>query len=97
MGTVESPAEVTKIEGVNLESAKARHAVEALNNEVTTFLQVIGVFTGVCGYDRPTAEGYTMKIHMEGKAVCFWGPKERCEDVVRAFGKIGVKARILEV
>lgn len=97
MGTVEvKPLEITKIEGVNLDSARGKNAVEALNNEVTTFMQVIGLFMRVCKYDQATAERYTHKIHLEGKAICYWGSKEDCAVVIKAFAGIGVRANLLD-
>ena len=92
-GTKES----TRIEGVNMQSLTARHAVEAYNNDVSTFDQVMEVFMKACGYDPETSFMYTNKIHTTGKALCYWGGKEACEAVIAAFAKIGVQAKLLEV
>jgi ATP-dependent Clp protease adapter protein ClpS len=89
--------ESTRIEGVNMESLTARYAVEAHNNDVSTFDQVMDVFMKHCGYDQDTALMYTFKIHNTGKAVCYWAEKEACERVIRAFAEIGVEAKLLEL
>ena len=68
------------------------HAVKAYNNEVSTYMDVVGVFIYSCGYDQTTAEGFATKIHNEKAATCFWGSKKRCEDVIADFKAIGVEA-----
>ncbi len=88
--------ERTDIQGVNMDSLTAKHAVEASNNDVSTFDDVMEVFMGACGYDPDTAFRYTNKIHQTGKALCYWGSKEKCEGVIDAFAKIGVEAKLIE-
>jgi len=83
--------------GINLDSLTQKYAVEAFNNDVSTFEDVAHVLTSACGYDKQTAIMYTKRIHREGKAVCYWNNKEKCETVISAFAKIGVKAELREV
>lgn len=68
------------------------YAVQAYNNDITTFMDVVGVFIMSCGYDSATAERFALKIHNDGVALVFWGSKSRCEDVIKDFRQIGVKA-----
>lgn len=89
---IESP----KIAGINMDSLMHKFAVEAFNNEVSTFEAVMDVFTKTCHYDKDTALMYTRRIHRSQSAVCFWGTKEKCETVIVAFTKIGVKAVLRE-
>ncbi len=91
-GTLES----TEIRGVNMDSVTSKYAVEAFNNDVSTFDQVMDVFTKTCGYDADTAFMYTNKIHVSGKALCFWGSEPACERVIAAFARIGVQAKLVE-
>jgi ATP-dependent Clp protease adapter protein ClpS len=99
--TIVKPSETIgnpKIANVTLEdrSDMSNWAVEAFNNDISTFEDVIKVFTKVCMYDRKTAETYTRRIHTEGRVVCFGGTKARCELVIAAFKNILVKAILLE-
>ncbi len=68
------------------------YAVQCHNNEVTSFMDVVGVFVISCGYDQMTAERFAMKIHNDKVALVFWGAKKRCEEVIRDFKGIGVTA-----
>lgn len=86
----------TEILGVNLASATSKYSVEAFNNNVTTFEEVVTFFQRVCLYDGKTAEMYTLQIHKQGKAICYWGGKEACEFIISAFKAIGIEAKLLE-
>jgi ATP-dependent Clp protease adapter protein ClpS len=92
---VDRPVGTITIEGVNLDSM-SDYMVKAYNNEISTFQDVMGVMMSACGHDRDTAFRYTKKIHDSGSAVCYWNSKEKCEKVATAFGKIGVKAEVIE-
>lgn len=99
--TIIKPSEIVKspkIAGVTLEARDdmSNFSVEAFNNDIATFEDVINVFVKVCMYDRKTAEKYTSRIHKEGRVVCFGGTKSRCELVISAFKNILVKAILLE-
>ncbi len=94
--TTTPTAPTTVLEGIEMSSLTERCCVEALNNDVSTVQDVIRVFVRVCGYDLAKAKAYTLKIHVEGRAVCFWGSKERCQRVIRAFRVIGVDCNLLE-
>lgn len=71
------------------------YSVLAWNNEVTKFHDVVGVLVISCGYSEERATRYTKRIHEEGKAICFWGSRERCQEIVADFGKIGVIAEVI--
>ena len=71
------------------------YSVLAWNNEITRFNDVVGVLVISCGYEEERAIRYTMRIHKEGKAICFWGSQDRCKEIVADFGKIGVIAEII--
>jgi len=79
-----------------VDTRKGEWSVRAHNNPVTAFADVIGVFIISCGYDQEKAFLYTMMIHASGSAVCYWSNKERCEEVVNDFRKIGVEAEVIE-
>ena len=85
------------IEGINMASLTEKWCVEAYNNDISTFQDVMSVLMDVCKYDKNTALMYTNQIHRTGKAVCYWNSQEKCEGVISAFGKIGVKAILREV
>jgi len=68
----EKPLETTSIEGIEMASLTERYCVEALNNDVSTVVDVIGVFVRVCKYEIGKAKAYTLKIHTQGRAICFW-------------------------
>ncbi len=95
---LEPPKEVptTLIAGINMKSLTEKYAVEALNNDTTTFHEVLKVFVHVCLYDARDARRYTNKIHTDGRAVCYWGSKEECEFVIAAFKSILVNCNLLE-
>lgn len=92
---IDRPVGTITIEGVNLDSM-SDYVVKAHNNEISTFQDVMGVMMSACGYDRDTAFRHTKKIHDSGSAICYWNSKEKCEKVATAFGKIGVKAEVIE-
>jgi ATP-dependent Clp protease adapter protein ClpS len=74
----------------------SKYAVRALNNDYSTFDNVMGVFIISCGYDTSTAKKYTLEIHRSGSAVCFWNSEKRCKEVVEDFKKIHVEAEVIE-
>jgi ATP-dependent Clp protease adapter protein ClpS len=92
-----APEKPLTISGVDMASLHERYCVEALNNDISTFDDVIKVFTQVCKYDAAKAQHYTVKIHTEGRAICFWAGKEHCETVIKAFKAILVKCRLIEI
>lgn len=100
--TIEKPSIVpsektaTKIVGINMNSLMEKYAVEAINNNITTVKQVMTVFVKVCHYDEKTAKHYTDKIHREGRAVCFWASKEKCENLISAFKDVLLHALLIE-
>jgi len=77
-------------------SFDSKYAVRALNNDYSTFDNVMGVFIISCGYDNETAYKYTLEIHKAGSAVCFWNSEKRCQEVVKDFKKIHVQAEVIE-
>jgi ATP-dependent Clp protease adapter protein ClpS len=76
-------------------SKTGEYSVLAWNNEITKFNDVVGVFVISCGYSEERAIRYATRIHKEGRAICFWGTKHRCEEIVADFGKIGVIAEVI--
>ena len=92
---IENPIGKIEIAGVNMDSLHD-YAVKAFNNEISTFQEVMGVLMLSCGYERETAYRYTIKIHKEGSAICYWNSKDKCQKVVQAFTKIGVKAEVID-
>ena len=92
--TIDKP--ITKIEGVNMASLTEKWCVEALNNNVSTFQDVIKVLVNICGHSGRDAKHYTVKIHKEGRAVVFWSGRNECEDVIKAFKTIGVSCNLIE-
>jgi ATP-dependent Clp protease adapter protein ClpS len=93
---LDRPKEGMKIVGINMASLTERWAVEALNNDTTSFQDVMKVMVNVCGHSAHDAKCYTLKIHTEGRAVCFWGSKETCEGVITAFTQIRVGCNLIE-
>jgi len=86
---------VSAIEGINMQSLHD-YMVMAYNNDITDSWDVANVMMQECGYPEEQAISYTMKVHHSGKAVVFWGPKEGCEGLVKAFAKIMVKSEVLK-
>jgi ATP-dependent Clp protease adaptor protein ClpS len=65
------------------------YAVVVLNDDEHTFAYVIQTFTKVFGYERAKCTLLAMKIHTDGRAVVWSGPKEVAElkrDLVRSAG-----------
>lgn len=65
------------------------YAVVVLNDEDHTWQYVIEVLQRVCGYSEEKAYLLTSKVHFEGRAVVWTGPKEVAElkrDQIRGFG-----------
>jgi ATP-dependent Clp protease adapter protein ClpS len=93
---IKAPEKPVTITGIEMASLTERYCVEAYNNDISTFDDVIRVFTEVCKYDAAKAKHFTLKIHNEGSAVCYWASKERCEVVIKAFKAILVSCRLIE-
>ena len=84
------------IGGLEIKTATP-YEVEALNNDVTTFGQVVIVLTEKAGHSLSSAEEVTKKIHKHGRAVVFSSVSlEKCENLIKAFATIGVDAKLLE-
>lgn len=96
--TLEPPKEgvVTLIEGINMASLTEKFCVKAMNNDITSFAEVIRVLVSICDYSVRDASSYAKKIHDEGFAICFWGNKEKCQNLIKAFSDIKVIAYLLE-
>jgi ATP-dependent Clp protease adapter protein ClpS len=82
------------VRGVNLDSVLGEWRVKAFNNNTTSYEAVVRVLMQDCGYDHPTADGYTRKIHHEGQCTVFWGNEQGCKRICGALEGIGVKAEM---
>ncbi len=65
--------------------------VIGLNNDTTTFDQVIMALQKSTGCSLEKAESVAMEIHTKGRAVCYRGELERCEVVQLALDEIGLQ------
>jgi ATP-dependent Clp protease adapter protein ClpS len=90
------PVVIEKEQLDKVNTAKGEYAVKVYNNDHTPFSRVVGVFIISCGYTEQVARKYVFQIHTEGYSVCYWGNKERCQEVVDDFKKAGVRAEIVE-
>jgi len=89
--------ENTQIEGVTTAETKSPYEVQAFNNEVTTFGQVVTTLTQYGGHSLASAEAVTLKIHKHGSAIVFTSvSRDKCEVLIKAFAKVGVDAKLLE-
>jgi ATP-dependent Clp protease adapter protein ClpS len=65
-----------------------------LNDDVHGFEEVMHQLIKATGCSVETAHEITWKAHTEGEAVCYSGPKERCEHVASVLEEIGLRVRI---
>jgi hypothetical protein len=72
------------------------YCVEALDNDLSGFSDVIKVLMKFCGCDEEKAEHYAQRINDEGCVACFWGTKYQCEVVIGAFKEIGVECNLVD-
>ena len=73
------------------------HAVMAFNNDQTSFNAVLGVFVISCGYTEEVAKKFAFEIHNNGTSLCYWNTREKCKTVIADFGKIGVRADLVNL
>lgn len=88
MGTRESVLEATRtfvLEPWN---------VILLNDDLHTFDEVIYQVIKATGCGTAAASAVTMEAHTEGEAVCFTGPRERCEHVALVLREAALGARL---
>ena len=65
-----------------------------LNDDLHTFEEVILQLMKATGCSVETAQEITWEVHTEDQALCYSGPKERCEHVASILEEIGLAVRI---
>jgi ATP-dependent Clp protease adapter protein ClpS len=65
-----------------------------LNDDWHTFEEVILQVLKATGCSIEKAQEITWKVHTEGEAVCYSGPKERCEHVASILEEIDLAVKI---
>jgi ATP-dependent Clp protease adapter protein ClpS len=65
-----------------------------LNDEWHTFDEVILQLLKATGCSVQDAQQITWAVHSEGEAVCYTGPRERCEHVAAVLEEIRLEVRI---
>jgi ATP-dependent Clp protease adapter protein ClpS len=65
-----------------------------LNDEWHTFEDVILQLMKATGCSIEKAQEITWKVHTEGEAVCYSGPKERCEHVALILEEIELAVKL---
>jgi len=93
--TIDSPQVIQSPEMDSVDPNVGDYAVKAFNNDITSFMDVVGVLIMSCGYDAIISEAIALKIHKQGEVVVFSGSKTRCEEVIKDFTDIGVKAVLI--
>ena len=68
--------------------------VVLLNDDYHTFDDVIIQLIKATGCTVEHATKVAWTVHTQGEAVCFSGPKERCEHVASVLERIGLKVRL---
>jgi ATP-dependent Clp protease adapter protein ClpS len=68
--------------------------VVLLNDDVHSFEEVVAQVNKATGCGLDMAHEITMKAHTEGEAVCYTGPRERCEHVASVLEEIGLRVRL---
>jgi ATP-dependent Clp protease adapter protein ClpS len=65
-----------------------------LNDEWHTFEDVILQLMKATGCSIEEAQEITWKVHTDGEAVCYSGPKERCEHVALILEEIELAVKL---
>lgn len=65
-----------------------------LNDDWHTFDEVISQLIKATNCSRRQAEEITWEAHTKGEAICFTGPRERCEHVASILEEIDLGVRI---
>lgn len=65
-----------------------------LNDDWHAFDEVILQVMKATGCDINTAKDVTHEAHTNGEAVCFTGPRERCEHVAGVLAQINLGVRV---
>lgn len=65
-----------------------------LNDDWHTFDEVISQLIRATGCSRQKAEDIVWEAHTKGEAICFSGPRERCEHVAEILEEIKLCVRI---
>lgn len=65
-----------------------------LNDDWHTFDEVILQLMRATGCSRQKAEDIAWEAHTKGDAICFSGPRERCEHVAQILKEIELRVRL---
>ena len=65
-----------------------------LNDEWHTFEDVILQIMKATGCSIEKAQEITLKVHNDGEAVCYSGPKERCEHIALILEEIELAVKL---
>lgn len=68
--------------------------VVLLNDNWHTFDEVILQLVKAAGYTAEKAERIAREVHIHGEAICYTGPRGRCEDVASVLAEIKLIVRV---
>ena len=69
------------------------HAI-LLNDDWHTFNEVIYQLVKATGYSADKSEKIAWKAHKNGEAICYTGPRQRCENVASVLAEIRLGVRV---
>jgi ATP-dependent Clp protease adapter protein ClpS len=67
-----------------------------INDDLHTFEEVILQLMKATNCSLEKAQEITWKVHTEGEAVCYSGPRERCEHVASVLEQIDLRVRLVQ-
>ncbi len=65
-----------------------------VNDDWHTFDEVIAQLLKATGCSLEQAREITWQVHTEGEAICYSGPRERCEHVASILEEIELRVRL---
>ena len=68
--------------------------VVLLNDDWHTFDEVIVQLVRATGCSTDTAQAIAWDVHTKGEAICYTGPRERCEFVASILEEIDLRVRL---
>lgn len=90
MPTITEEEKKSNLRNDNIYSNK----VILFNDNINTFEHVEMCLVQICKHDEKKAKKIAMEAHSKGRAVCFTGSLEVCEDISEKMGERGLTVSV---
>ena len=92
--TISSPGETGLLEPTDIDSTGSNYRVILYNDEWHGFEEVITQVQKATGCTTAQAEAVTVEAHYKGRAICFKGERDKCQEVCRVLREIRLQCEV---